>query len=258
MHTAVIWWILATGSLARPQTRDCGFAGDCKVVGDGDYSCPGDCSLFVKCSNGMPNIMECSAGTFFDESKDQCVWTCPWTGTTPTTTSTTTPTTDNCFVQKCQHGTNGPEYYRDYEGTCSDYFQCDFDVWCMHSCKWGLLFDMRKGQEGCKLPPLCPNCLIPGFISQPDLAAARHMQNASVMLDKELMNTPMCTYLDKSPCTEIFQPIYGYGQRGSRCTKEFKICYRGWSCFMRCDGDFILDPESGQCLPKHKLDHLKC
>merc|ERR1711892_473128 len=81
--------------LVRKVTGDCGYAGDCSA-GDGDYTCPGDCQLFVTCSNGVPTIMSCAAGTFFDESLDLCVWNCPWSDTITTTTTTTiiTTTTD--------------------------------------------------------------------------------------------------------------------------------------------------------------------
>ena len=56
--TSVIFSIFISASLnsAKAQTLDCGFLGDCKDQ-DGDFTCPGDCSLFVKCSNGIPIIM---------------------------------------------------------------------------------------------------------------------------------------------------------------------------------------------------------
>ena len=49
--TAVLFFLL----LAE-VTGECGFTGDC-IEGDHDYTCPGDYSLFVKCSYGEPIIM---------------------------------------------------------------------------------------------------------------------------------------------------------------------------------------------------------
>merc|ERR1711892_1397065 len=274
----VVLVLVCISLLVGEVIGECGFAGDCNA-GDGDYACPGDCQLFVKCSNGIPNIMSCSSGTFFDESLDQCVWNCPWseTTTTPTTTTTstkppptttttqptTTPLTENCFVEKCPGGTDGPEFYRNYSGSCKDYFRCDFGVWCEHSCKWGLIFDNRSTdlvQPGCKLPPLCPNCLDPMHLSQSDIAAARHMENSSVVMDIDLMNTPMCTFMNQETCQgeDIFQPVYDHGPRGGQCTKEFNICYRGWSCFMRCNADLVLDVLTGHCVKKDMLEYNYC
>ena len=56
--TSVVVWVFSTAVLVstKAQTQDCGFLGDCRG-GDGDFACPGDCSLFVTCSNGIPNIM---------------------------------------------------------------------------------------------------------------------------------------------------------------------------------------------------------
>jgi len=242
-------------------TGECGFTGDCSA-GDFDYACPGDCSLFVKCSNGDPTIMSCSGGTFFDESLDQCVWTCPWGDTTttppPPPTTTTTNIPENCDTRPCRYGTDGPEFYR-IDGSCSEYIRCDFGLQCIHSCKWGLIFDNRSTElvkPGCKLPPLAPNCLDPVY--QVDSEVAKYMKRSSVILDVEKMNSPMCTFLGVESCEgeEIFQPVYDYGPRGGHCTKEFKICYNGWSCFMRCDEGLVLDIRTRQCVPKTTLEYL--
>ena len=99
-----------------------------------------------------------------------------------------------------------------------------------------MIFDGRRDQEGCKLPPLVPNCLDPSVEdvpSQVDIEAAMHMQNASVVLDVQMMNSPMCTYTEKEHCTYVFQPVYADGQRAGDCTREFRVCYRGWDCYMR-------------------------
>jgi len=91
-----------------------------------------------------------------------------------------------------------------------------------------------------------------------DNEAAMHMQNASVVLDVQMMNSPMCTYMEKEHCTYVFQPVYGDGQRVGHCTREFRVCYRGWDCYMRCDDDLILDPRTGKCLPEILLQDLQC
>ena len=121
-------------------------------------------------------------------------------------------------------------------------FQCTFDVWCAHECKWGLIFDNRSTElikPGCKLPPLCPNCLSKNLLSQQDLEAEQHMENSSVVEDVSQMNSPMCTYTHQETCDnmEIFQPVYSPGARSGTgsgyCTNQFRICYRGWDCLMR-------------------------
>merc|ERR1712013_937678 len=123
------------------------------------------------------------------------------------------------------------------------YIRCDFGVQCYHSCKWGLIFDNRSTEvvnPGCKLPPLAPNCLDPIYRPQKpvDFEAAKYMRNSSVILD-----------------VDIFQPVYDYGPRGGHCTKEFKICYNGWSCSMRCDPGLVLDIWTKQCVPKTTLEY---
>ena len=56
--TSVVFLVFTSAVfvLPKPPTQGCGFLGDCRG-GDGDFTCPGDCSLFVSCSNGIPNIM---------------------------------------------------------------------------------------------------------------------------------------------------------------------------------------------------------
>lgn len=223
--------------------------------------------------------MSCPGGLFFDEANDACGWQCPTSTTSRTSTTTTTTTTttsiitttntelpENCFHEKCKYGTDGPEYYRNFSASCGSYIECTFDVWCAHECKWGLIFDNRSTElikPGCKLPPLCPNCLSKNLLSQQDLEAEQHMENSSVVEDVSQMNSPMCTYTHQETCDnmEIFQPVYSPGARSGTgsgyCTNQFRICYRGWDCLMRCDGDLILDVNRGRCVEKSSRSYCQ-
>merc|ERR1712080_502851 len=120
------------------RTDNCGFQEPCPTP-DGRYPCPRDCSAYVQCSNGMPNVMQCPVTTFYNPDREKCSdYTCRQC--------------EDRWELQCPGDSHQQTFLPDYEpGMCDWYWVCQYDVACHYKCPPGTHWggNPALGHHGC-------------------------------------------------------------------------------------------------------------